>query len=171
MKLLEQIQALDFPADLPKTLLRVKQSFDAPQVPDVGAAAKHALHEGGILAKMKSGATVAVGVGSRGGGSRSGRAVSGSGCAALELSRSGRRVLGRGGERRRQARRAPGRAEQQKRGHHEQGGAADRLLRAAARTKRSDEGRTESTHAGTFGTFDKRPDPASAELGSAVSRP
>jgi len=66
MKLLEQIQALDFPADLPKTLLRVKQSFDAPQVPDVGAAAKQALHEGGILAKMKPGATVAVGVGSRG---------------------------------------------------------------------------------------------------------
>ena len=66
MKLLEQIQDLHFPADLPKTLLAVKQTFDAPQVPDVAAAAKAALHEGGLLARMKPGATVAVGAGSRG---------------------------------------------------------------------------------------------------------
>ena len=66
MKLLEQIQALHFPADLPQTLLAVKQTFDAPQVPDVAAAAKAALHEGGLLARMKPGATVAVGAGSRG---------------------------------------------------------------------------------------------------------
>jgi len=66
MQLLEQIQDLNFPADLPKTLLAVKQTFDAPQVPDVGAAAKQALKEGGLLARMKPGATVAVGVGSRG---------------------------------------------------------------------------------------------------------
>ena len=61
MKLLEQIQDLNFPADLPKTLLAVKQTFDAPQVPDVAAAAKQALKEGGLLARMKPGATVAVG--------------------------------------------------------------------------------------------------------------
>jgi len=66
MKLLEQIQDLHFPADLPQTLLAVKQTFDAPQVPDVAAAAKAALHEGGLLARMKPGATVAVGAGSRG---------------------------------------------------------------------------------------------------------
>src|SRR5690554_3470234 len=66
MKLLEQIQQLDFPADLPKTVLAVKQVFDAPQVPDVYAAAREALQESGILARMEPGATVAVGVGSRG---------------------------------------------------------------------------------------------------------
>jgi hypothetical protein len=66
MKLLEQIQQLHFPADLPKSLLRIKQVFDAPQVPDVAVAAKQALHEGGLLARMKPGATVAVGAGSRG---------------------------------------------------------------------------------------------------------
>ncbi len=66
MKLLEQIQDLNFPADLPKTLLSVKQTFDAPQVLDVGAAAKQALKEGGLLERMKPGATVAVGAGSRG---------------------------------------------------------------------------------------------------------
>ena len=66
MKLLEQIQQLDFPADLPNSLLSVKQTFHAPDVGDVGAAAKRALKEGGLLARMKPGATVAVGVGSRG---------------------------------------------------------------------------------------------------------
>ncbi|MCE7980538.1 MAG: DUF2088 domain-containing protein [Caldilinea sp. CFX5] len=66
MKLLEQIQQLDFPADLPSSLLSVKQTFHAPDVGDVGAAAKRALKEGGLLARMKPGATVAVGVGSRG---------------------------------------------------------------------------------------------------------
>ncbi|MFZ4659747.1 MAG: DUF2088 domain-containing protein [Caldilineaceae bacterium] len=66
MKLLEQIKQLDFPADLPNSLLSVKQTFHAPDVGDVGAAAKRALKEGGLLARMKPGATVAVGVGSRG---------------------------------------------------------------------------------------------------------
>jgi hypothetical protein len=66
MKLLEQIQQLDFPAELPKSLLAVKQVFDAPQVEDPYVAAKAALHEGGLLARMKPGATVAVGAGSRG---------------------------------------------------------------------------------------------------------
>lgn len=66
MQLLEQIKQLDFPADLPATLLNIHQSFDAPDVGDVAAAAKRALKEDGLLAAMKPGATVAVGVGSRG---------------------------------------------------------------------------------------------------------
>ncbi len=66
MKLLEQIQLLDFPAPLPETLLVVEQRFDAPQVPDVDAAARQALEASGMLAQMQPGQTVAVGAGSRG---------------------------------------------------------------------------------------------------------
>ena len=40
MKLLEQIQALDFPAPLPEKLLVVEQRFDAPQVADITLAAR-----------------------------------------------------------------------------------------------------------------------------------
>src|SRR4051794_12194292 len=66
MQLLEQIQLLDFPAPLPEKLLVVEQRFDAPQVPDVAAAARQALEESGMLQGMKAGETVAVGAGSRG---------------------------------------------------------------------------------------------------------
>ncbi|MEZ4673642.1 MAG: DUF362 domain-containing protein [Caldilineaceae bacterium] len=66
MKLLEQIKQLDFPADLPETVLNVHQTFDAPDVGDIDAAVQKALKEDGLLARMKPGATVAVGVGSRG---------------------------------------------------------------------------------------------------------
>jgi hypothetical protein len=66
MKLLEQIQALDFPAPLPEKLLVVEQRFDAPQVPDITLAAREALESSGILARMQPGQTVAVGAGSRG---------------------------------------------------------------------------------------------------------
>ncbi|MFN8459359.1 MAG: lactate racemase domain-containing protein [Anaerolineae bacterium] len=66
MQLVEQTQSLDFPAALPETLLVVEQRFDAPQVEDVAAAAQKALVESGLLARMTPGATVAVGVGSRG---------------------------------------------------------------------------------------------------------
>jgi hypothetical protein len=66
MKLLEQIQVLDFPAPLPETLLVVEQRFDAPQVPDVTEAARHALESSGLLARMSAGQSVAVGAGSRG---------------------------------------------------------------------------------------------------------
>ncbi len=66
MKLLEQIQHLHFPAELPTSLLAVKQVFDAPQVDDIAEAAKTALRTSGILDRMKPGDTVAVGVGSRG---------------------------------------------------------------------------------------------------------
>jgi len=66
MKLLEEIQALEFPAQLPETLLAVHQRFDAPKVEDPAAAAAQALEGAGILARMKAGDSVAVGVGSRG---------------------------------------------------------------------------------------------------------
>jgi hypothetical protein len=66
MRLLEQIQQLDFPAPLPEKLLVVEQRFDAPQVPDVAAAARQALEDSGMLAQMKEGETVAIGAGSRG---------------------------------------------------------------------------------------------------------
>ena len=66
MKLLEQIQQLDFPAPLPEKLLVVEQRFDAPQVPDIDAAARQALEASGMLARMQPGQSVAVGAGSRG---------------------------------------------------------------------------------------------------------
>jgi len=66
MDLFAQIQQLDFPAVLPPTLLEVEQHFDAPRVADVVAATRAALEEGGLLERMPAGATVAVGVGSRG---------------------------------------------------------------------------------------------------------
>lgn len=66
MKLLEQIQELDFPAPLPEKLLAVEQRFDAPQVPDVTMAARQALESSGMLARMQPGQSVAVGAGSRG---------------------------------------------------------------------------------------------------------
>jgi hypothetical protein len=66
MKLLEEIQLLDFPAPLPEKLLVVEQSFDAPQVADVAIAAREALEKSGMLERMSAGQTVAVGAGSRG---------------------------------------------------------------------------------------------------------
>lgn len=66
MHLLEQIQQLDFPAPLPATLLEVEQYFDAPRVDDIDAATQAALQESGLLATMQPGASVAIGVGSRG---------------------------------------------------------------------------------------------------------
>ena len=66
MRLLEQIQALDFPAPLPQTLLHVEQRWDAPRVPDITAAAQAALEEGGLLRRIEPGMSVAVGAGSRG---------------------------------------------------------------------------------------------------------
>jgi hypothetical protein len=66
MKLLEQIQSLDFPAPLPRTLLAVEQRFDAPRVADVAVATRKALEEGGLLERIAPGDSVAVGVGSRG---------------------------------------------------------------------------------------------------------
>lgn len=66
MDILSQIQALDFPAPLPEKLLVVEQQFDAPREADIPAAVRRELENSGILAKIKAGDTVAVGVGSRG---------------------------------------------------------------------------------------------------------
>ncbi len=66
MRLLEQIDQLHFPAPLPEKLLTVHQTFDAPQVKDINAEVGKALADSGILARMKPGDTVAIGVGSRG---------------------------------------------------------------------------------------------------------
>jgi len=66
MKLLEQIQTLNFPAPLPPMLLEVEQRFDAPKVADVIEATQRALAQSGLPERMSPGDTVAVGVGSRG---------------------------------------------------------------------------------------------------------
>ncbi len=66
MNLIQQIQSLSFPASLPGTLLAVEQRFDAPRVDDVAAVAARALHESGLLSRVRPGATVAVCAGSRG---------------------------------------------------------------------------------------------------------
>src|SRR5215208_4358394 len=64
--LFTQIQKIEFLSPLPATLLEVEQRFDAPRVDDVASATRTALESSGILARMRPGATVAVGVGSRG---------------------------------------------------------------------------------------------------------
>ncbi len=66
MRLLEQIPYLRFPAPLPSMLLEVHQTFDGPRVDDPAAATRRALEASGILARIKAGESVAVGVGSRG---------------------------------------------------------------------------------------------------------
>jgi hypothetical protein len=64
MKLIEQIQQLDFPAPLPEKLLAVAQRFDAPRVSDVVASTREAMRT--FTTRIEPGSTVAVGVGSRG---------------------------------------------------------------------------------------------------------
>lgn len=66
MKLLEQIQSLNFPANLPSSLLAVQQHFDAPRSEDVAAATRTALTESGLMASIGPADQVAIGVGSRG---------------------------------------------------------------------------------------------------------
>ena len=66
MHLLSQIQTLDFPANLPATLLDVQQTFDAPTIADLPAAVDHALTNSPLMSRMEPGQSVAVGVGSRG---------------------------------------------------------------------------------------------------------
>lgn len=66
MNLFDQIQELDFPAPLPPTLLEIEQLFEAPKVDDVATTAALAVQESGVLANMRPGASVAIGVGSRG---------------------------------------------------------------------------------------------------------
>ena len=66
MQLLDQIQSLNFPANLPATLLAVTQRFDAPQIDDVAAATRRAWLDSGIFERIAPGDSVAIGVGSRG---------------------------------------------------------------------------------------------------------
>ena len=66
MDFLDQIHALDFPADLPSRLLVVQQRFDAPRIDDISAAVRAGLGGGGLLDRLQPGDEVAVGVGSRG---------------------------------------------------------------------------------------------------------
>ena len=66
MKLLDQIGALHFEAPLPVRLLAVEQRFDAPRVADITRATREALERSELLHRIPGGATVAVGVGSRG---------------------------------------------------------------------------------------------------------
>ncbi len=66
MHLFDQIQQIEFDAPLPSTVLEVEQRFDAPRVPDIAAATRAALEDSGLLARMRPGASVALGVGSRG---------------------------------------------------------------------------------------------------------
>jgi hypothetical protein len=66
MDLFTQIQQIEFSAPLPATLLEVEQRFDAPKVDDLTAATRRALESSGLLARVQPGASVAVGVGSRG---------------------------------------------------------------------------------------------------------
>ena len=66
MQLLEQIQNLDFPAPLPERMLRVRQTFNTSKVEDLPGRVHEAWTESGVFNRMKSGAVVGVGVGSRG---------------------------------------------------------------------------------------------------------
>ncbi len=66
MKLIEQIQGLDFPSPLPARVLQVHQTFETFRVPDVEARVHEAWTESSIRNAMKPGAVVGVGAGSRG---------------------------------------------------------------------------------------------------------
>lgn len=66
MELLEQIKELDFPAPLPANMLKVRQTFDTNRVEDLPGRVYEAWTESGVLNQMKPGASVGLGVGSRG---------------------------------------------------------------------------------------------------------
>ncbi|MEM7028814.1 MAG: DUF2088 domain-containing protein [Chloroflexota bacterium] len=66
MKIYEQIQSLDFPAQLPSRLLAVKQTFDSTRLEDVAQATRDALKQCEVITHMQKGDSVAIGVGSRG---------------------------------------------------------------------------------------------------------
>ncbi len=66
MQLLEQIQELNFPAPLPATMLKVRQTFNTRKVDDVPGRVHEAWTESGVYHRMSPGAVVGVGVGSRG---------------------------------------------------------------------------------------------------------
>lgn len=65
MRLIEQIQNLDFPAPIPTSLLTIRQRFEAPKVDDIPTDTRAAVDK--LAANvMQPGDTVAVGAGSRG---------------------------------------------------------------------------------------------------------
>lgn len=64
--LVEQVNALRFPAQLPATLLEVEQHFAAPRLDDIPAAVRAALAGSKPLQRIQPGMRVAVGAGSRG---------------------------------------------------------------------------------------------------------
>lgn len=66
MRLMEQIQELDFPAPLPPSVLHVRQTFDAQRVEDIPDRVRAAWTESGVRDRMRPGAVVGIGVGSRG---------------------------------------------------------------------------------------------------------
>lgn len=66
MQLLEQIQTLDFPAELPDQVLKVSQTFDTFRVDDIRGRVHEAWTESDIRSVMRPGAVVGVGAGSRG---------------------------------------------------------------------------------------------------------
>jgi hypothetical protein len=66
VNLLDQVKDLEFPAPLPPALLEIEQRFAAPCVDDVAAAVARALDAAPLRSILRPGATLAVGVGSRG---------------------------------------------------------------------------------------------------------
>jgi hypothetical protein len=65
-QLVEQINALRFPAQLPGTLLEIEQDFPAPRLDDIPAAVRAALAGSKPVQRIQPGMRVAVGAGSRG---------------------------------------------------------------------------------------------------------
>ncbi len=67
MNLLSQTQGLHFSAPLPSKLFAVEQRFEAPVINDIAAATSAAVAEARLIERIrKPGASVAIGVGSRG---------------------------------------------------------------------------------------------------------
>ena len=64
--LVEQVNALRFPAQLPATLLEIEQDFSAPRIDDIPAAVRAALAGSKPIQRIRPGMRVAVGAGSRG---------------------------------------------------------------------------------------------------------
>lgn len=65
-QLIEQVNALRFPAQLPEVLLEVEQQFEAPRLEDIPAAVRATLAGSKPMQRIQPGMRVAVGAGSRG---------------------------------------------------------------------------------------------------------
>ncbi len=64
--LYQAVNTLRFERELPASVLEIRQHFDVIKVADIETTTKQALVDTGLLARIKPGETVAVGVGSRG---------------------------------------------------------------------------------------------------------